>query len=836
MMKTTLCLVVWLCGCLLAVAAGQEESREIRLTEGLMIQSPGRGGRNPVHTDALEAHLVAGTWQPPEAGASLVLPDGTKKTWKAARAGKGGRFQPGAFKGGYAWFSVDLEEEDTWILEASGHGLVYVNGEIRAGDPYATRWLRVPVELGEGKNQFLFRLGRRPFSARLVRPKSPAFFNTRDTTLPDVLAGEEIQTHGAVVVVNASSRILSRAFLAVSLQGGEPLRVPLPLLPPLTARKVAFPLQGPAPTDGKTLTVRLELYPTLRRRSRKFADIATLTLNVRRPDEPHCRTFLSGIDGSVQYYAVHPAGPSAKRPGLVLSCHGAGVRALNQARSYSRKSWCHLVAPTNRRPFGFDWEDWGRLDALEVLDLAQKDLGTDPRRTYLTGHSMGGHGAWHLAVTFPDRFAAVGPSAGWISFWSYSTARNFKGTSGIEPLLMRAASPSRTLDLAPNLSAMGVYILHGEKDDNVPVTEARRMRKHLKAFHKDLGYHEEPGMGHWWDNDKKIPGTACVDWPPMMAFFQKHRVLEGAEARSIDFLTASPGVSARCQWVEVLAQQKCLEVSRVQIRFDGAKRTVSGTTENVARLRLDLESWTPAEPGGTWSICLDKSEIRDLPWPPGPEKSVWLARSAGGKWTVGPAPSAARKGPHRYGPFREVFRNRMVFVYATDGDEVENAWALARARYDAETFGYRGNGSVDVIPDAVFDADAHPDRNVILYGNADNHMTWEALLGKSPVQVTRTGVRIGDREEKGEDLACLFLRPRPGSDRALVGAVAGTGERGLRLTDRLPYFVSGIAYPDVIVFGPEMLSKGTAGVRAAGFFGPDWSVKRGEIVWRKESD
>ena len=22
-----------------------------------------------------------------------------------------------------------------------------------------------------------------------------------------------------------------------------------------------------------------------------------------------------------------------------------------------------VVAPTNRRPFGFDWQDWGRLDA-----------------------------------------------------------------------------------------------------------------------------------------------------------------------------------------------------------------------------------------------------------------------------------------------------------------------------------------------------------------------------------------------------------------------------------------------------------------------------------------
>ena len=503
---------------------------EIRLTEGLMIQSTGRGGRSPVHTDALEAHLVAGTWQPPEAGASLVLPDGSKKVWKTALAGKGGRFNPGVFKGGYAWFGVDLEEEDTWILEASGHGLAYVNGEIRAGDPYATRWLQVPVELGAGKNHLLFRLGRRLLAAKLVRPKSPAFFNTRDVTLPDVLVGEEIQTHGAVVVVNASSRILNRAFLAVSLDGGDSMRVPLPLLPPLSARKVAFPLRGPAPTGGKTLDVHLELYPRLRRRSRKFTDAATLILKVRRPDEPHCRTFLSRIDGSVQFYAVNPADASEKRPGLVLSCHGAGVHALNQARAYGRKSWCHLVAPTNRRPFGFDWEDWGRLDALEVLDLAQKDLGTDPHRTCLTGHSMGGHGAWHLAVTYPDRFAAVGPSAGWISFWSYSSARTFKGTSGIEALFNRAAAPGRTLDLASNLSAMGVYILHGEKDDNVPVTEARRMHEHLKAFHKDLRYHEEPGAGHWWDNDKKIPGTACVDWPPMMAFFRNHAIPGGAEA------------------------------------------------------------------------------------------------------------------------------------------------------------------------------------------------------------------------------------------------------------------------------------------------------------------
>ena len=124
---------------------------------------------------------------------------------------------------------------------------------------------------------------------------------------------------------------------------------------------------------------------------------------------------MSEIDGSVQHYGLQPAHPASDTetaPALVLSLHGASVEALNQAGSYAAKRWCHVVAPTNRRPFGFDWEDWGRRDALEVLDHAQRTLGSDPQRTYLTGHSMGGHGVWHVGATFPDRFAALGPSAG----------------------------------------------------------------------------------------------------------------------------------------------------------------------------------------------------------------------------------------------------------------------------------------------------------------------------------------------------------------------------------------------------------------------------------------
>ena len=83
-----------------------------------------------------------------------------------------------------------------------------------------------------------------------------------------------------------------------------------------------------------------------------------------------------------------------------------------------------------------------------------------------------------------------------------------------------------------------------------------------------------------------------------------------------------------------------------------------------------------------------------------------------------PSERSAQKGPQRYGPFKEVFRNHVVLVYGTHGTAEENAWALARARYDAETFWYRGNGSIDVLSDRTFNPAHELDRNVVLYGNA----------------------------------------------------------------------------------------------------------------------
>jgi dipeptidyl aminopeptidase/acylaminoacyl peptidase len=798
----------------------------ITLRRGLAVGGGAHAGRSPVHSDAIEAEIISGKWQRPVEGDRVQLVDGTSQQWHPIEADTNGWFANESWRGGYALMPMAVVTNCVMLLEAAGDDLVYVNGELRAGDPYEYGYLHLPVALHAGTNDLLFRCSRGRFKAAFTTPTAPAALDLADQTLPDLIAGEKADAWGAVVVVNATAEPMKGLILHAAIAGQPASDTPVPIIPPLSARKVGFKLRGKAPGFGDTAPVALTLLAS----RGQVLHSATAKLRIRRSDQTQKRTFLSEIDGSVQYWALNPAQPIGRTsppPALFLSVHGASVEAIGQADAYSPKSWGHLVAPTNRRPYGFDWESWGRMDAMEVLELARNQLHPDPQRIYLTGHSMGGHGAWQLGALFPDHFAAVGPSAGWISFFSYADGRRFTNATPVEALLERATAPCDTLTLETNYLQEGVYILHGTDDDNVPVTQARTMAERLGRFHRDFQYHEQPGASHWWDASDE-PGADCVDWAPMFDFFAHHVIPTDQSLRQICFTTVNPGVSASCHWLEIEQQIHALKQSVVDVRWDPGKRRFVGTTENVARLAFSLNHVKPGQP---LKVELDGQTLDNIPWPNAPK--LWL-QNEGGHWRLTSKLSPALKGPLRYGPFKDAFRHHMIFVYGTKGTPEENAWALNKARFDAESFWYRGNGSVDVIPDAAFNPLTAPDRGVILYGNSDSNGAWPALLADSPVQVRRGEIRLGSRSSTGDDLACLFLRPRLGSAVACVAVVSGSGVTGMRLTDRLPYFLSGVEYPDVTVIGSEMLKQGSKGVRAAGFFGVDWSVQGGEFAWRAD--
>jgi poly(3-hydroxybutyrate) depolymerase len=782
--------------------------------------------------DPIEASMVFGTWKAPHAGEAVRYNDTLLARWSGITADDKGWFRDPVLRSAYVFLTVESPKQQTALLEGMGHNLVYMNGEPRSGNPYGYKeefeaweprfdYSRVPVLLRPGRNDFLFHCSRGGALKVKLLPREPGIcFNKRDLTLPDVFPGKRTDTWGAIVLINATTAP-ARGLTLRSLWDADTTTTPVPEIAPLSIRKVPVRIAGRSAGTSSFCSVKLWVERGV---GGMVLDTATVTLRVVEAGKPRKETFRSGIDGSIQYYAVLPSADPARPSALVLSLHGAGVEAINQVSSYAPKSWAHIVAPTNRRPYGYNWEDWGRQDALEVLAIAESTLSVDPNRVYLTGHSMGGHGAYHLGSLFPDRIAAVGPSAGWISFWTYRVRESVPNPSPMRRMLMRATLPSETYTMAKNTVELGLYILHGSEDDNVLPEQSRMMAKHLLGFHKDFVYREQPGMGHWWDISDE-PGSDCVDWAPMFDFFARHARPGMERVREVSFVTGNPGISSRDQWVTVEAQRKQLNLSEVNVRVDPELRRISGRTENVQRMRFELSMLKPGLPV---NVMLDSQMVRGIPWPSGGRLRMVLGDSG---WTPAGDVSPDLKGPHRYGPLKEMIGHNVIFVYGTRGSAEENRWAFEKARFDAERFWYQANGSIDVVADVDFDPAAGPDRSVVVFGNASTNGVWKKLLSDSPVQVRKGVVTLGGRTFKGDDLCCLFLRPRAGSAIATVGVVSGTGIVGMRLTNRQSTMMPGIGFPDCLVMSARVLREGESAIRAAGLFGLDWGVESGEWVF-----
>ncbi|WP_431122880.1 alpha/beta fold hydrolase [Flagellimonas flava] len=765
----------------------------------------------------------------------LVDHSGTAQRWTKIKVDSSSTFNSPVLRGSYVYLSYKSNKEDIVLFEASGHTQAIINGFPHEGDYYDFGYSLIPIKLKKGTNVFVLKSGRFPrVRGRLIKPKSPVLMTQRDMTLPDLLMGEDIKYKGAIRVINASDTWVKKHEIQVVYQGKK-LSSEIPSIPPMSVRKMAFEIPS---VEENITTQDSNLKLKLINGSQQTLDDQEIAIHIKSKHDKHKRTFISQIDGSVQYFSVAPSSTHDLEDGaLFLSVHGASVEAVNQANAYKQKDWGHVVAPTNRRPFGFAWEDWGRLDALEVLKEGKRIYQPNPQKIYLTGHSMGGHGTWYLGATYPDKFAAIAPCAGYPDLLGYRDSFVKRALSaseeelkrwGITPkmleemqkkpqltdmdhMILRAGNPSRTLKLKRNYLQQGIYVLHGEKDNVVPTFIAREMREVMGKFHSDFTYYEYPGGTHWY-------GDHSMDWPPIFDLFKQRSIPADSTIKKMEFYTASPGVSATSHFASIIQQQKPLEISSINFnKEDGVKID----TENISVLKLDLDAM--GLDTSKLQIDNDTLEISSV-------GKIYLHHT-NGSWRAGNAPSYKDKGPHRNGGFKDAFRNEMVFVYATKGTEQENEWYFNKARLDAETFYYRANGSVELVADVDFSAKAYPNRNIVIYGNSDNNSAWSKLLKQFPVQVKDNQVTVDGKEVKGNQWGLYFIAPRQDSDTASIGVVSATGTNGMKAIYSNHYLLNGTSYPDLLLFSNGIMDYGTDAVKCAGFFGNDWSFERGEFEW-----
>ena len=115
-----------------------------------------------------------------------------------------------------------------------------------------------------------------------------------------------------------------------------------------------------------------------------------------------------------------------------------------------RKLKAIIVAPDC--PGGVDWTDErSETEVLTLLDFVYDTYNIDPRRTLITGYSMGGAGTWYLAARHPDLFSAA---------------------------LVMAGRP--TFDVKDIQWDIPLYIIHSRQDEVVPLEPTETAVSQLK--------------------------------------------------------------------------------------------------------------------------------------------------------------------------------------------------------------------------------------------------------------------------------------------------------------------------------------------------------------------
>lgn len=205
------------------------------------------------------------------------------------------------------------------------------------------------------------------------------------------------------------------------------------------------------------------------------------------------------LHGHTYAYRVFvPDGWTAKRPWpVVLFLHGSGERGSDNQSQLSQglPPWLlqhgkrfPAVVVIPQAPADSAWHGEVEQMALAELEHSITEWHGDRQRLYLTGLSMGGYGAWQIAVDHPGMFAAAAIICGGIN------QPNDPDRLQVDGIPAQMADPYTWV--AQHIGTLPAWIFNGADDDVVPPEESHRMHAALKAHGNDVRYTEFPGVGH----------------------------------------------------------------------------------------------------------------------------------------------------------------------------------------------------------------------------------------------------------------------------------------------------------------------------------------------------
>jgi len=497
--------------------------------------------------------------------------------------------------------------------------------------------------------------------------------------------------------------------------------------------------------------------------------------------------YTSKIDGSLQPYHVSlPAAYDPTKPArLYVWLHGRQNNTTEAAFIYG---FDHARPPGNApvadngqiqidlfgRLNSAGWHWAGEADVFEAIAAAKQRFRIDDSRVILRGFSMGGEGAWHIALHYPDRFAAAEIGAG---TWSRRPLM-----AGLQPWQYPVLNIWENMEQwALNGFNLPIAGHDGDRDDQIPFLPGPAPAPNhgqLESSLRTRAQLEKEGfVSMGMPNFLRLTGTPDIflisadtghGTSPLVrtqldAFLKEWGDRGQASPDHVRFVTYTTRYNSD-YWVNVDAMERLYVRADVDAMRSADRRSYTIGTHNVSRLVLN-------EMDKAEALTIDGQALAVKPG-----AAITLHRS-GGKWTVDK--NGALPGLHKthalQGPIDDAFLDPFLLVRptGTPWNAAVNAQALRTlARFDrlwAKFF--RGHPFVKDDKD-VTAADI-ANYHLVLFGDPGSNRVMARLAGRLPLKWTRASVVMGGKSYAAAENFPALAYPNPLNPKKYV--VLNTG-------------------------------------------------------------
>ncbi len=480
------------------------------------------------------------------------------------------------------------------------------------------------------------------------------------------------------------------------------------------------------------------------------------------------RGYRSKVDGSVQPYALTIPesydGSKAVRLDVVL--HGRGEQltevsfiAAHEGDKPVTQDYITLEV-YGRGNNAYRWA--GETDVFEAIDSVKARYNIDEKKIVLRGFSMGGAGAWHIGLHFPDKWAAVEAGAGFTETKKYA---KLGPLVGYQDALLRIYD---AVDYAANALMVPMVGYGGEVDPQLQASiniQEKLAAERIEPPH--MLFLVGPATAHKWEPQALAASNTFID-----AVVARPR----KEPDHIHFVTYTTAYH-RCYWISIESVEKQYQRTEVDAERVGDEIRVS--TRNVSRIAID----------GMGHAVIDGQRIELANF-------GLLMKTADGWRRAGKA--GRYKKPGLQGPVDDAFKDAFLVVRPTGKPENKDAGQYINdtlEQFRKEWAKYM-RGEVRIKDDKAVTEDDIDRYHLILFGDMQSNRVTKRIapllmrawplaplvplmIAPNPLNPNRyvvfnSGHTFHEEEFKGSN---ALLYPRLG-DYAMIHPTARTVVRG----------------------------------------------------------